>query len=195
MTRPEHRKVLRRRRESRTDYAARKKLLLSGQSMLVTRKTSKYVYASICLPSGKGDVTLASACSKELSDAFDLVSLRNLPSAYLTGLLAGRRARERNLKTAVVCLGPAWSPNASIPFAVAQGCVDAGLKIPVGGQAEVDQDRLRGQHIAQFSKKLRETGEERFSEVFSRYARLGVDPQTLPETVDSIKLRILESGV
>ena len=195
MTRPRHKKILRRRRENRTDYLARKKLLLSGHPMLVTRRTSNYVYVSICLASGKGEVTLASASSKELAEDFNLVGLRNLPSAYLTGLLAGRRAREKNLETAVVSLGPAWSSNASIPFAVAQGCTDAGLEVPVGGQAKVAQDRLRGQHIAQFSKKLREMDDERPGTVFSRYARLGVDPQSLPEAIDSIKLRILEGVV
>ena len=195
MTRPKHRKILRRRRESKTDYGARKKLILSGHPILVTRRTASYIYVSISLPSEKGDLTLASANSKELAQAFDLVGRKNLPAAYLTGLLAGTRAQERGLTRAVVYLGPAWSSNASIPFAAAQGAADAGLQVPLGDEAKVDEDRLRGQHIANFCKKLKETDEEMFRSRFSRYATLGVDPNTLPETIHAIKLRVLEGGI
>ena len=62
-----YRVQLRRRREGKTDYQARKALVLSGRLRLVARNTLKNVSAQIIVAKPHGDEVLAAAHSGELS--------------------------------------------------------------------------------------------------------------------------------
>ena len=56
----------RRRREGKTDYQARKALVLSGKPRLVARSTIKNTVAQIIIAKPHGDEVLASGHSREL---------------------------------------------------------------------------------------------------------------------------------
>lgn len=186
--------TFRRRRECKTDYRLRKKLILSQLPLLVVRRSSRYVTVSFTIPLPEGDHTIASAHSKELIKDYGFVSGKNLPMAYLTGLLAGIRARKAGIKKAIIYLGVAWSKKASIPFAAAQGAKDAGIEIPIGEGALVDWPRIRGEHIAHFARLLKEMDPEAFNRRFSQYSRSGLDPEDLPRKFDEVREMLL-SGV
>eukprot|EP00835_Amoeboradix_gromovi_P005770 NODE_581_length_6441_cov_0.484390.p3 type:complete len:297 gc:universal NODE_581_length_6441_cov_0.484390:2840-3730(+) len=88
----------RRRREGKTDYYQRKKLVIQAKNKynaakfrLVVRFTNKHVIAQIVKAKIVGDVVLAQANSAELEHFGLNVGLANWPAAYCTGLLVARR--------------------------------------------------------------------------------------------------------
>jgi len=150
---PSYNVPYRRRREGKTDYHRRKKLLLSGLPRLVARKTNKHVIAQMIEASVEGDKVIASAHSSELRKKYGwLGSLKSLPAAYLTGLLCGYRALEKGIKKAILDIGLQASSRGGRVFAVLKGCLDAGVEIPHGEEILPDEDRIKGQHISDYKR-------------------------------------------
>eukprot|EP01038_Epipyxis_sp_PR26KG_P008232 gene8232-11140_t len=88
----------RRRREGRTDYRQRHKLITQDKNKyqspkyrLVVRFTNKYVICQIIYAEIKGDKVICAASSKELAKHGLTVGLKNYAAAYCTGLLLARR--------------------------------------------------------------------------------------------------------
>jgi large subunit ribosomal protein L5e len=88
----------RRRREGKTDYYARKKLIVQAKNKyntpkyrLVVRFTNKHVVCQIVMSEITGDRVVAHANSKELARYGVSCGLKNYAAAYCTGLLVGRR--------------------------------------------------------------------------------------------------------
>mmetsp|Transcript_19773 Transcript_19773/g.23977 ORF Transcript_19773/g.23977 Transcript_19773/m.23977 type:complete len:282 (-) Transcript_19773:229-1074(-) len=89
----------RRRREGKTDYYQRKKLVIQAKNKyaspkyrLVVRKTNTTIICQVVYSTIIGDKVLASAYSTELPRYGLKVGLKNYAAAYCTGLLCGRRA-------------------------------------------------------------------------------------------------------
>jgi len=87
-----------RRREGKTDYYARKRLILQDKNKyntpkyrLVVRFSNRDVTCQIAFARIEGDVILAAAYSHELPRYGVKVGLTNYASAYATGLLLARR--------------------------------------------------------------------------------------------------------
>jgi large subunit ribosomal protein L18 len=144
---PHFRVPFRRRREGRTDYRARSRLLRSGKPRAVVRKTLNQTIVQLIVADASGDKVLASAQSKELKEHGWSSGTGNLPAAYLTGLLAGRRASAKGLKEAVLDLGIQRPSKGGRLFAALQGLLDAGLAVPHSKEVLPAKDRLRGAHI------------------------------------------------
>ncbi|KXN74832.1 60S ribosomal protein L5 [Conidiobolus coronatus NRRL 28638] len=88
----------RRRREGKTDYYARRKLVIQAKNKynspkyrLVVRFTNKDIVAQIVYSKIVGDVVVASAYAHELPRYGVKVGLTNYAAAYCTGLLVARR--------------------------------------------------------------------------------------------------------
>jgi large subunit ribosomal protein L18 len=145
---------MRRRREVRTDYHQRLRLLKSGKPRLVARKSNKHVTAQLVTPSPDGDVTNASAHSGDLAEYGWEAPTGNLPSAYLTGLLAGKRALDAGVEEAVLDIGLNTPTPGSKVFAIQEGAIDAGLEIPHNDDVLADWQRNRGEHIAAYAEQL-----------------------------------------
>jgi len=89
---------LRRRREGKTDYYSRTRMIRQAKDKyntpkyrLVVRFTNTRVICQIMYATVLGDKVLAAADSRELSKYGLTVGLKNYPAAYCTGLLVGRR--------------------------------------------------------------------------------------------------------
>ncbi|ESK88438.1 60s ribosomal protein l5 [Moniliophthora roreri MCA 2997] len=89
----------RRRREGKTDYYARKRLVTQAKNKynapkyrLVVRFTNKQVIVQVVYARLQGDFILAAASSKELPRYGINHGLTNWTAAYATGLLCARRA-------------------------------------------------------------------------------------------------------
>jgi len=92
----------RRRREGKTDYYARKRLVVQAKNKynnpkyrLVVRFTNTQVICQIVYSTINGDKTMASAYSSELGRYGLTVGLKNYSAAYCTGLLVGRRVLKK----------------------------------------------------------------------------------------------------
>ena len=137
----------RRRREKRTDYGKRLKLVKSGKVRLVIRKSKGHISVQFIEFSPSGDRTLFSAHSSELRKYGWKFSCGNLPSSYLTGLLAGKKA-VRNIKEAVLDLGLQMSTKGSRLYAALKGVLDSGISVPHDNKILPLEERIQGKHIS-----------------------------------------------
>ncbi len=101
-TGPRYSVPMRRRREGRTDYHQRLRLLKSGDPRLVARTSNSHVRAQLITTGPNGDITHVAATSEELDDYGWEAPTGNVPSAYLTGYLLGSRAVEAGHSEAVL---------------------------------------------------------------------------------------------
>lgn len=135
-----------RKAKGRTNYKKRLNLLKSGKPRLVVRKSLKNVTVQIVSYSQGGDKVLVSAHSRELLKLGWKRYRKNIPAAYLTGLLCGVKAKGK-VKEAVLDSGIYESTKGSLVYAALKGAVDAGLNVPHGEELLPDEKRLKGEHI------------------------------------------------
>ncbi|RQG91358.1 50S ribosomal protein L18 [Natrarchaeobius halalkaliphilus] len=180
-TGPRYKVPMRRRREVRTDYHQRLRLLKSGKPRLVARKSNKHTTAQLITPGPQGDETLASAYSGDLEEYGWEAPTSNISAAYLTGLLAGKRAVDAGLEEAVLDIGLNTATPGNKVFALQEGAIDAGLEIPHNDSVLADWSRTRGEHIAEYAEQL---DEPLYSGEF--------DAVELPEHFDEVREAILE---
>jgi large subunit ribosomal protein L18 len=186
-----YRVQLRRRREGKTDYQARKAMVVSRLPRLVARHSLKNAYAQIVVAKPNGDEVLATANSGELKKFGWLASTGNVPSAYLTGLLCGLRAKEKGVTEAVLDIGLIPPTKGSILFATLNGVVDAGVEVPYNEEKLV-KERVDGHHIAQYAEELG-AGSEEYSNMFAAYLLRKAVPEKLPEHFAQVKAEIIKS--
>ena len=155
-TGPRYKVPMRRRREVRTDYHQRLRLLKSGKPRLVARLSNRHVRAQLITPGPDGDETHAAASSEDLAEYGWEAPTGNLPAAYLTGFLAGKRALDAGLEEAVLDIGLNTATPGSKVFAVQEGAIDAGLDIPHNEDVLAEWPRNRGEHIAEYAEQLDE---------------------------------------
>lgn len=180
-----------RKRKGKTDYKHRLKLLRSGKPRLVTRISLKHVIAQLVRATPGGDLTLASAHSKELGKLGWKGHTANTPAAYLVGLLCGYRALKAGAKESALDLGMYNPTSQAKVFAVLKGALDAGLQIPRGEGVLPNDERVRGEHIAKYAAKLKEENEKAYQARFSAYLKRGLTPEQLPQHFNEIKRAIV----
>jgi large subunit ribosomal protein L18 len=147
-TSPRYRVHFRRRREGKTDYRVRLRLLRSGRSRAVVRCSGTRVRVSIVEFDPTGDRVLATADSAELGGIeFPVTRIASTPAAYLTGLLAGLRAKQSGTEEAVLDVGLRRPTRGGRLAAALKGLLDAGLDIPHGEEGFPTADRLNGAHL------------------------------------------------
>jgi len=189
---PTYKVPLRRRREGKTDYRLRKKLILSGLPRLVVRGSLKHFTVQVTKAEINGDRVLASAHTKQLVRDFGWRgACGNIPAAYLTGLLAGLRAVNNGIKKAVLDIGLFSPIKGSRVFAALKGAIDAGMEIPCSEEVLPDEDRILGKHIADYALKLLESNADEYNKRFSQYLSNNLPPEKLPEHVEDVKNKIL----
>jgi large subunit ribosomal protein L18 len=186
-----YRVALRRRREGKTDYQARKALVLSGRPRLVVRNSLKNVSAQIILAKPVGDVVLAAAHSRELKKYGWKAPTGNAPAAYLTGFLCGLKAKAKGVSEAILDIGLVAPTKGSKLFAVLRGVVDAGVPVP-HDEAKIVEATVKGDHIAKYGKSLG-AGSDVYSAKFSKYLAEKLSPEKLPEHLAKVKAEIAGS--
>jgi len=146
-TGPRYKVAFRRRREFRTDYYARKKLLRSGESRAVVRRSNKNVTVQFVDFGMEGDSVRATATTRELRKMGWEYSCSSIPAAYLVGYLAGKRALKDGIEYAVLDIGMQNPKRGGVLFATVKGMTDAGLEIPHSDEVLPADDRVKGKHI------------------------------------------------
>ncbi len=147
-----YRVQFRRARMFKTDYRARKQLLISKKPRLVVRKSLKHTNIQLVLPGKEGDTTVASANTLELKKYGYAGGTGNLPSAYLAGLLLGLRAKKKGQTEAILDMGLYQTTKGGRIYAALKGAVDSGLEIPHDPEIFPKQERITGQHIDKYRK-------------------------------------------
>ncbi|MCK9631447.1 MAG: 50S ribosomal protein L18 [Methanoregula sp.] len=142
----------RRRREGKTDYYQRTRLVVADVPRMVVRKTNRHIIVQLVTAEMDGDRTLVAANSKELEKYGFKGSTSNTPAAYLTGMLFAIKAKKAGQDSAVLDIGLNRATPGARVFAALKGAVDGGLDIPYGEEILPSEERLKGAHIAAYNK-------------------------------------------
>ncbi len=123
----------RRRREGKTNYLKRLKLLKSKKPRVVVRKTNKYIISQYTTSTHAQDKVELSISSKKLLEygwpEEAKGSLKSISASYLSGFLMGKKIKAKGLKEPIIDLGLNRSVHGSRLYAFVNGIQDAGLKI------------------------------------------------------------------
>ncbi len=187
---PRYKRSFRRRYDGKTDYHKRLKLLKSRKLRVVIRASNDHIRVQIVESKFGGDNVLISAFSKELASKYGWsANSGNIPAAYLTGYLAGLRAKTKNIQDAIFDLGIFYHKNRVL--AACKGLIDTGLIIPYREEffPEELKERIKGIHIENYAKNLKSNEPEKYEQIFSGYLKKQkLNPQKISQMFsDSLK--------
>jgi large subunit ribosomal protein L18 len=172
----------RRRKEGKTDYMKRFKLLKSYSPRIIFRKTNRYIIAQYVTSKEAQDKIEMGVTSKNLKkfgwpEEFE-GSLKSIPAAYLTGLLIGKEIIKKKLKTPIVDFGMTRVLNKNRGYAFLKGIVDTGVKIKCDEEQFPEEERLSGKHLKEdFSgifKEIKSKIEKNESSIHSKIRKKSV---------------------
>ncbi|TQD80195.1 hypothetical protein C1H46_034249 [Malus baccata] len=186
-----------RRREGKTDYRARIRLINQDKNKyntpkyrFVVRFTNKDIVAQIVSASIAGDLVLAAAYAHELPHYGLEVGLTNYAAAYCTGLLLARRVLKK------LEMDDEYEGNV-------EGALDGGLDIPHGEKrfagfskdskqldAEVHRKYIYGGHVAAYMTTLADDEPEKFQSHFSEYIKKGIEADNIEELYKKVHAAI-----
>ena len=187
---PRYRRSFRRRNAGKTDYHKRLKLLKSRKLRAVIRASNDHIRVQIVQSKLGGDKVLISAFSKELTSKYGWnANSGNIPAAYLTGYLAGLRAKNKNIQDGIFDLGIFYHRNRVL--AACKGLVATGINIPHREEffPETLENRIKGIHIEDYAKTLKSDEPETYEQLFSSYLnKKKINPLKISQMVsDSLK--------
>ncbi len=137
----------RRRRENKTDYKARRIMLVSGLPRIVVRATNKYFILQVVESHEAQDKVLVTITSKDLLkngwSEEKKGSLKSISAGYLTGILMAKKLKGGKY---IVDLGMARTYKGGRVFSVIAGLIEGGLDIPANKKVFPSEDRLMGEH-------------------------------------------------
>lgn len=182
--------LYRRKRESKTSYPKRLKLLLSDKKRLVIRMTNNKILAQLVEFSAKGDKVIVSVDSSALKKLGWNYSCKNFPAAYLTGLLFGKRSLEKGQKEAILDTGSAAPLHKGKIYAFLKGVLDSGMNVPHGSEEVFPtEERIKGEHIKQYADKIK-TDKETYEKRFGQYLKNNAEPGKIVEIFENVKEKI-----
>ena len=184
----------RRRREGKTNYRKRLKLLKSRTTRLVVRKSANNLVCQLVNYKTAGDVSVASSSSHELKAFGWNYHTGNLPAAYLTGLLCGLRGKESKVKQAILDTGLHPSIAGTRLYSALKGALDGGLEVPHSEEILPPPERINGKHIADYATLLKKTKPTDYKKLFSGYLKSKQEPENLTKNFEEVKKKILADG-
>ena len=138
--------ILRRIREEKTNYGKRKTMLMGKRNFVTVQISNENTQVQIHKPEISGDKVIASAHSRYLVSKGWKGSRKNIPAAYLTGYLAGKKALGKGTKNAILYSGTRKYTQRMA--AALKGVVDAGLEIPADSETFPPEERIKGEHLS-----------------------------------------------
>lgn len=133
----------RRKREEKTNYRTRIKLLGSRKPRLLVRRYSNKILLQVIEFSPKGDRVLCSYDSKLLKKVGWTGHTGNIPAAYLSGFYLAKKSR---IKEAVPDIGLHRSIKGTSIYAAIKGAIDGGMKVSCDPDMFPSKERIEGKH-------------------------------------------------
>lgn len=140
--------LYRRRKENKTDYLARNKLLEGNIPRIVARKTNRYIIIQLVESREAQDKVILSANSKELIKYGwpEKYSVKNIMASYLTGFLFGKKMLKAKHEKSILDIGLIRSTKGNKIYAALKGILDAGINVPSSGEIFPSEGRIKGEH-------------------------------------------------
>jgi large subunit ribosomal protein L18 len=180
--------TFRRIREGKTNYRKREKLLIGKQDFVTVNVSDENVSAQLIRPDLLGDKVMASVHSNELLSYGWKGSRKNVPSCYLVGLLLGKKCLQKKITRAILYIGKRHFTTKIA--ACLKGLSEAGLEMPFSENIIPSEQRIQGNHIAEYAKKLK-ANEELYKSRFSSNLGSGLQPEKYPSHFSEVKDRIV----
>lgn len=169
----------RRRREGKTNFHRRQRLLRSTEARVVVRRSNKHQRVSVVTAKQIGDVTIVAASSQHLKEYGWKGGTSNVPAAYLTGYLAGKYAQSIGVKQANLDIGINSCRKETRVSAMLCGVVASGFEIPHDPEVFPSEERYNGKHIADYAEKLKTENAELYSKQFAGYKKATTKPESI----------------
>ncbi|MFH1682386.1 MAG: 50S ribosomal protein L18 [Candidatus Woesearchaeota archaeon] len=177
--------VYRRKSEGKTRYKKRLRLLLSRKPRLVVRITNKKIISQLIAFKTKGDQVLVGVDSTSLAKLGWGFSCKNIPAAYLTGYLLGKKATKSQHNEAVFDLGFKSPIKGNKTYAFLKGALDAGLIVPHSDGIFPSEERITGKHIQEHAQIIKgDSGQ------YAKYLKNNLDPTKITDLFKKTKQRI-----
>ena len=185
-------KEFRRKREGKTDYKKRLRLLSSSKPRLTIRFSLKNILIQIVNYNEKGDIILTSSSSKDLEKLGWKAGRNNLPASYLTGYLIGKKAIKMDIKEVIPDIGFKHSMKSGRLYSAIKGVLDAGVKVPCSEEILPKDELIKGTNIANYAQKLAKEG--KYEQVFSGYIKKDIKAEEIPKYFEETKKKIDQNG-
>jgi large subunit ribosomal protein L18 len=179
--------TLKRIRQRKTNYRKRSGILIGRRLFIITKISGQNISAQALKPTLTGDIVIASAHSRELIRHGWKGSMNSMPACYLTGLLLGKKSIQKGATNAVLYTGN--NPFTTKVAACLKGIVDSGINIPVSKESLPGDDRVSGEHIANYANLLKDN-EEKYNSRFSALLKQGLRPEDYPVHFEEIRMKI-----
>ena len=180
--------TFRRIRERKTNYRKREKLLIGKKDFVTVNVSDQNVSAQLIRPNLIGDTVMASVHSNELLSYGWKGSRKNMPSCYLVGLLLGKKCIQKKITKAILYIGKRHFTTKIA--ACLKGLSEAGLEMPFSENIIPSEERIQGNHIAEYAKKLK-TNDALYKSRFSSNLGSGLEPEKYPIHFSEVKDRIV----
>jgi large subunit ribosomal protein L18 len=180
----------RRRREGKTDYRQRLRLLRGKKDRLVVRMSNNMTICQVVRYGSKGDTVLTSADSNQVKKAGWKGHTGNLPAAYLVGYLCGLKAKKQKASECLFDAGLSSTGAGTRLFACLKGALDAGMSIPHSEDVIPKKERISGKHIEQYAASLKKDNPEQYKKQFSTLLKNKLEPETLSKHFEEVKNKL-----
>ena len=180
--------TFRRIRERKTNYRKREKLLIGKKDFVTVNVSDQNVSAQLIRPELLGDKVMASVHSNELLSYGWKGSRKNIPSCYLIGLLLGKKCIQKKITRAILYIGKRHFTTKIA--ACLKGMSEAGLEMPFSEEILPTEERIQGNHIAEYAKKIK-SNDDLYKSRFSSSLGSGLEPEKYPNHFSEVKDRIV----
>ena len=151
------------------------------------RASNNHIIVQIIQSKFGGDKVLISAHSTELTSKFGWkANTGNVPAAYLTGFLAGLRAKKQNINEAILDLGIFY--HSIRVLAAFKGILKSELEVPYKESFFPDDldERITGAQIEKFANLLKSENPEKYDQIFSGYLKKNkINPLKISQIVSN----------
>lgn len=184
--------TFRRIRERKTNYRKREKLLVGKKDFVTVNVSDQNISAQLIRPDLLGDKVMASVHSNELLSYGWKGSRKNIPSCYLVGLLLGKKCLQKKISSAILYIGKRHFTTKIA--ACLKGLSEAGLELPYSEDILPSEDRIQGNHIADYAKILK-TNNDVYKSRFSSNLGSGLEPEKYPSHFSEVRDKIVNGKV
>lgn len=184
--------TFRRIRERKTNYRKREKLLVGRKDFVTVNVSDQNISAQLIRPDLLGDKVMASVHSNELLSYGWKGSRKNIPSCYLVGLLLGKKCLQKKISSAILYIGKRHFTTKIA--ACLKGLSEAGLELPYSEDILPSEDRIQGNHIADYAKILK-TNDDVYKSRFSSNLGSGLEPEKYPSHFSEVRDKIVNGKV
>ena len=151
-----------RRREKKTNYDKRRRLLEGNKGRIVIRKTNRYATVQYVESTVAQDKIIKSINSRDFIKLGwpkeKQGSLKSLAAFYLAGYSLGKEIGTE--KECVIDTGLIRSTKGSRVYAAIKGLIDAGVKIKASKEMLPSEDRIKNERVKDFFDKVKENLEK-----------------------------------